>query len=143
MRWESRHSMEALITVLSIFYKQKYFRRTCHIFDISWKIGTWTWCKVTGRHCKYFPLTHYSPMLLFYTPWKHRKTKRFSDVFRGYRKATPGCNGLNKMLNIDFHNICLCRFKDKYSVRFKETGQFNLYKVNLRIALSLSIVHLS
>ena len=21
--------------------------------------------------------------------------KRFSDVFRGYRKATPGCNGLN------------------------------------------------
>ena len=33
-------------------------------------------------------------MLLFYTPWKHQKTFRFSDVFRGYRKATPGCNRL-------------------------------------------------
>ena len=31
-------------------------------------------------------------MLLFYTPWK-QKTFRFS-VFRGYRKATPGCNRL-------------------------------------------------
>ena len=39
-------------------------------------------------------LTHYSPVLPFYTPWKHQKTFRFSDVFRGYRKATPGCNGL-------------------------------------------------
>ena len=34
-------------------------------------------------------------MLLFYTPWKHQKTLRFSDVFWGYRKATPGCNGFN------------------------------------------------
>ena len=40
-------------------------------------------------------LTHYSLVLLFYTPWKHQKTFRFS-VFRGYKKATPGCNGLNK-----------------------------------------------
>ena len=32
-------------------------------------------------------LTHYSPVLLFDTPWKDQKT------FRGYRKATPGCNG--------------------------------------------------
>ena len=41
-----------------------------------------------------FLLTHYSPVLLFFTPWIHQKTFRFSDVFRGYRKATPGCNGL-------------------------------------------------
>ena len=33
-------------------------------------------------------------MLLFYTPWKLQKTFRFSDIFRVYRKATPGCNGL-------------------------------------------------
>ena len=39
-------------------------------------------------------LTHYSPVLLFYTPWKHQKTFRFSDVFRGYKKVTLGCNGL-------------------------------------------------
>ena len=34
-------------------------------------------------------------MLLFHTPWKHQKTYRFSDVFRGYRKATLDCNGLS------------------------------------------------
>ena len=46
-------------------------------------------------------LTHYSPVLLFDTPWKHQKTFRFSknvrglsDVFRGCRKTTPGCYGL-------------------------------------------------
>ena len=39
-------------------------------------------------------LTHYSPVLLFYTPWNHQKTQRFSDDFKGYRKATPDCNGL-------------------------------------------------
>ena len=45
----------------------------------------------------YIPLTHYySPLLLFYTRWKHQKTFRFSDVFRGYRKTTLGCNGLRK-----------------------------------------------
>ena len=41
-------------------------------------------------------LTHYSPVLLFYTPWKHQKTFRFSGVFRGYRKATPVCYGLSE-----------------------------------------------
>ena len=40
------------------------------------------------------PLTHYSPLLLFYAPWKYQKAFRFSDVFRGYGKATPGRNGL-------------------------------------------------
>ena len=40
------------------------------------------------------PLTHYSPVLLTYTPWKYQKIFRSSDVFRGCRKATPGCNGL-------------------------------------------------
>ena len=35
-------------------------------------------------------------MLLFYTPGKHQKTFRFSDVFKWYGKATPGCNGLIK-----------------------------------------------
>ena len=36
-------------------------------------------------------LTHYSPVLLFYTPLKHHKT------FRGYLKPTPGCNGLSSI----------------------------------------------
>ena len=41
---------------------------------------------------------HYSPVLLFYTPWKHQKTLKFSDVLRGYIKATPGCNGLKPIV---------------------------------------------
>ena len=39
-------------------------------------------------------LTYYSPVLLFYTTRKYQKTLRCSDVFRGSRKTTPGCNGL-------------------------------------------------
>ena len=39
-------------------------------------------------------LTHSFPMLPFSTPWKHQKTFLFSDVFRGYRKAASGTNGL-------------------------------------------------
>ena len=39
-------------------------------------------------------LTHFSPVLLFYTPWKHQKTVETSDACRGYRKATPDCSGL-------------------------------------------------
>ena len=44
--------------------------------------------------CTISILSHYSLVLLFYTSWKHQKTFRFSDVFRVYKKATPGCNGL-------------------------------------------------
>ena len=44
-------------------------------------------------------LTYYSPLLLFYTPWKHQKTFRFSDIFKEYRKATLDCNGLSKILS--------------------------------------------
>ena len=44
-------------------------------------------------------LTLYRPMLLFHAPRKHQKTFRFSDVFGGYRKATPGCNGLSNILS--------------------------------------------
>ena len=32
-------------------------------------------------------------------PWKHQKTSSFSNVFRGNRKATPGCNGLSNLTN--------------------------------------------
>ena len=33
-------------------------------------------------------------MLFFYNPWKYQETFSFSDVLRGYRKATLGCNGV-------------------------------------------------
>ena len=39
-------------------------------------------------------LTHLFPMYPFSTPWKHQKTVRFSDVFRGKRRGTLETNGL-------------------------------------------------
>ena len=39
-------------------------------------------------------LTHSFPMHPFSTPWKHQKTLRFSDVFRGQKKCAFGTNGL-------------------------------------------------
>ena len=42
-----------------------------------------------------FFLTHFFPMHLFSTPWKHQKTLRFSDFFRGWRKGALGTNGLS------------------------------------------------
>ena len=45
-------------------------------------------------------------MLLFYTPLS------FSDVFRGYRKATQDCNGLNSLDHVKyFFAIVLSRQK--------------------------------
>ena len=37
-----------------------------------------------------YPFTHLFPMNPFYTPGKHRKAAKFSDVFRGLEK---GCIG--------------------------------------------------
>ena len=50
----------------------------------------------SGNRSLLIHLTHYSPVLLFYTSWKHKKTS-------GLIKATPGCNGLN-LLNIRSEN---------------------------------------
>ena len=35
-------------------------------------------------------------MHLFSIPWKHPKTVKFPDVFRGEREGTLGANGLNR-----------------------------------------------
>ena len=35
-------------------------------------------------------LTHYSPVLLFYTPWKHQKTFRFSKGIEKQHRAVMG-----------------------------------------------------
>ena len=64
-----------------------------HAFDM-WKI------KIIGKlSCSILiavTSAYYSRVLLFYTTWKHRKTFRFSDVFRRCRKATPDYFGLSK-----------------------------------------------
>ena len=58
--------------------------------------------KIFQRPLRKIRLTHYSSVLLFYTPWKNQKAFRFSDVFSGYRKATPGCNGLKPKAHFKF-----------------------------------------
>ena len=49
-----------------------------------------------------------------FIPWKHEKTVRFSDVFRGYRKGALGANGLifknitifEELIGKNFHYFC-------------------------------------
>ena len=47
------------------------------------------------QHCYFLVvLTRLFPMHPFSTPWKHQKTVRFSDIFRGWRKGALRTNGL-------------------------------------------------
>ena len=52
-----------------------------------------TWYVLAPTKC----LTHFMPLVSFNSPWKHQK--RFSDVFRGYRKRPVAWNGL-RTLNV-------------------------------------------
>ena len=78
--WTNVETKEALSTQISILQKTSSGRL---LIDSR---------KRSGAEME--TLTHYSPMMLFHTAWKYQKTFRFSDVFRGHRKATSGCNGL-------------------------------------------------
>ena len=49
--------------------------------------------RVRGEENIKWSLTHHSPVLLIYTPWK---TFKFSDVLSRYGKAIPGCKGFSK-----------------------------------------------
>ena len=41
-----------------------------------------------------FLIIHFRPMFLFYTPWKHQKTKGFLVLSGGYKMGTLTGNGL-------------------------------------------------
>ena len=43
-------------------------------------------------------LTHFMPLISFDTPWKHQKTRGFSDVFREYQKRSVSWNGLKSKI---------------------------------------------
>ena len=47
----------------------------------------------------------------FDTPWKHQKTVRFSDVFRGERKCALGKNGLTQDIS---HSVLIQKLKTCY-----------------------------
>ena len=84
--------------------KNTFFNRTppaaASVYDKKWQeskhtLSELTFMKGYRTFCpleKYI-LTNYSPVLLFYTPWKQQEIFRFFDVFTEYRKATLGCNG--------------------------------------------------
>ena len=56
--------------------------------QFKWLVFKWNVTMISNG------LTHSSLMHPFSTPWKHKKTVRFSDVFRGKRRSTLGTNWL-------------------------------------------------
>ena len=85
-------------------------------------------------------------MLLFYTPWKHQKTFKFSDVFRDIEKQLPAVISLfqktklvtsclliqkEKML-ITLH-INACPEKGLVSARFMSKQNKNLWWIKSKI----------
>ena len=64
-------------------------RQHSNIFNIVYILGS---CLNYFLFKSLSYLTHFKPMIYFYTPWKNQ---RFSDVFRGYRNEILAQNGLN------------------------------------------------
>ena len=58
-------------------------------------VGSKLLTNLCSCNCGRIQLTHLCPMHPFSTLWKHQKTIRFSDVFRGYRKDALGTNELS------------------------------------------------
>ena len=69
-------------------------------------------------------LTHSFPMHSFSTTWKHRKTARFCDVFRGVEE---GCIG-NKWVRIKSNSIFSVHIV--YGVKFLSRLRLNFSHVN-------------
>ena len=63
--------------------RQSHEQKFQTIFCMNWRTRSWIQT----------PLTHLFRMHPFSTPWKHQKTLRFSDVFRGKRKDALGTSG--------------------------------------------------
>ena len=69
------------------------------IYHFLWfSINIFSFCLFVKKKRLNTNLTHFQPMFHFYTPWKHHKTFRFPDVFRGYRIGTLVKNGLMTLI---------------------------------------------
>ena len=55
-------------------------------------------------------LTHFWPMVPFYTPWKHQENTRFSNAFRGYKMGILARNVLMKFQSYSCHTPLLTDF---------------------------------
>ena len=101
-----------------LWYSRLTESKEMHRFDKNILTQSWLW-----THLSMFSFN------LFYTPWKHQKTFRFS-VFRGYRKATPGCNGLKiSLVNVNKYQII--RSSDVFRGYIKATTGCNGLKILL------------
>ena len=53
---------------------------------------------------------------------------RFSDVFRGYSKATPGCNGLNSLDHVKYF-FAIVLFRQKLPLMSHELAALKRLKL--------------
>ena len=93
--WPQKCSRDVFRTLqtflLELFCRVNYLVRFCFCYGVVYsrllgkvhekddQICNFLKFKFSLKSC----LTHYSPVLLIYTPWKYQKTWRFSYVFRG------------------------------------------------------------
>ena len=61
------------------------------------------------------------------TPWKNKKTLRFSDVFRGLKKEALGVNGLiiNLMVIGSLNGLIGYIFENPYRISIKSCSEFS------------------
>ena len=79
-------------TLSKVILLKPIFPAKCLAFvQVQIQFGYKSYCLNMWLHRKYlkarFLLTHYSPVLLFYTPWKHQKV---FWCFRGVQKSNTG-----------------------------------------------------
>ena len=94
-------------------------------------------------HC-FLSLTHFIPLLYFYTSWKHQKT-RFADVFRDYRKRPLVWNVLMRKAFIKTWlikkasecSIILCYFEFPFHFLEAVARRYFVKKMFLKISQNL------
>ena len=81
--------------ICCIYLLQKFWYTLAYSF---WRLFSFIVPSVNSDQT-FFPLTKFMPLVSFYTLWKYQKTRKFSDVFRGYRKKLVARNWLSKYMS--------------------------------------------
>ena len=107
------------------------------MFNLPTKPSLFDFLILQRPELKYILTNNFMKLVSFYTPWKHQKTKSFSDVFRGYRKIQVTWNELTRYLfapnqNVHYTQqrfICLYTMFPLYRLGF--TPLWNSYRIGL------------
>ena len=97
-------------SILYVWLASEYaFGALCFFVSLSWLVSNsskmWP-CKILVFQSTHFGLNTVNPLQFSVAFLYSLKTsENLKDVFRGYRKATPGCNGL--IVSIIFRKIKL------------------------------------